>query len=175
MKAVDFRPVEPSDLVFIEKSYLDSCRTSHSAGLAPVEAWDPLHDGQGWQERELPIWRAILRRPGVRGVVAHKPGEDPKSRADIYGYLLFEEGYETHPDKVPMPYVLFLYIKSPYRKRSMRLEERLFDAAGIDPTKPFHYAVKNPSISRNQLFKSDSHKPLHVRFPPPTETSPERP
>jgi len=175
MRPVAFRPVEPSDLVFIERSYLDSCRTSRSAGLGPVVSWSPLHKGDGWYERELAIWQAILSRPGVGGVVAHKPGESPESRADIYGYLLFEDGYKEHekPHR-SLPYVVFSYIKSSYRKPHMRIEERLFAEAGIDPTEPFHYAVKNATISRNPLFRNDSHKPLHVRFPP-SKTNPERP
>lgn len=167
MKAIAFRPVEPSDLRFIEKSYLDSAKTSHSSGLSPVIPWDPLHESQGWYERELPLWRAILRRPNLRGVAAHKPGESPESGADLYGYLLYEEGYTDHQSGVSLPYVVFLYVKSNYRKPHLRVEDRLFELAGIDPSQPFHWAVKTPSISRNSKFRSINHRPLYVRFPPP--------
>jgi hypothetical protein len=173
VKAIAFRDVEPSDLVFIEHSYLDSAKTSHSSGLSPVIPWDPLHGGKGWRERELPIWRAILRRPALRGVAAHKPGESPESGADLYGYLLYEEGYEDFQTKQALPYVVFLYVKSNYRRPGLRVEERLFERAGIDPTQPFHWAVKTPSLSRNPRFRAVNHRPLYVRFPPP-ETNPER-
>lgn len=172
MKSIAFREVEPSDLVFIEKTYLDSTRNSHAAGMGPKIPWDPLHEGKGHDERELPIWRAILRRPGVRGAVAHKPGEDPECRADIYGYLLYEEGYEEHKTGEALPYVVFLYIKSDYRKKLFRVEEQLFSFAGIDPTKTFHWGVKTPPIARNPLFRAGSHRPLHLKHPP-SKTSPE--
>jgi hypothetical protein len=177
VKPIAFRDVEPSDLVFIEHSYLDSAKTSHSSGLSPVIPWDPLHEDKGWRERELPIWRAILRRPALRGVAAHKPGESPESGADLYGYLLYEEGYEYRKTKqslpLPLPYVVFLYIKSSYRRPALRVEERLFERAGIDPRQPFHWAVKTPSLSRNPYFRATNHRPLYVRFPPP-KPNPER-
>lgn len=163
MKSLDYREAEPSDLRFIEKSFLSSFRTSHSAGLVSMESWEEMMG---------PEWRKILQRPNVRGIVAYRPGETSESASDLYGFIVYETGYQDRQSGKQLPYVVFLYIKSSFRRR-FDIEAGLFDAAGIDPTKPFHYAVKTPNLSRNQHFRKDQHRPLFVRFPTP-KSNPER-
>lgn len=165
MKALDIRDVEPSDLVFIEESYLASAETAHSSGILPVKPW--ARDAQSWRDANRQAWRDILRRPKVRGLVAYKPGESSESAADLYGFLVWEEDYEDRKTREPIPYVVFTYIKGMYRGKRYRIEDRLFEAAGIDPLKPFHYAVKTPYLNRKAHFRRDCHRPLYVRFPPP--------
>lgn len=149
-----YRLASVDDLPFIEKTFLDSFRTSFSAGLITMPRWEQVMGQE---------FRTILARPDVRAVVAHHPGEQPGD-CDLYGYILTLEGYEDFRSKEPLPYVVYIYVKSAYR-RDHGIEDGLFDAAGIAPNQPFHYAVKTPMIART--FGSNAiWRPLPIRFPP---------
>lgn len=149
-----FRPADVADIPFIERSFLASYRNSYSAGLISMARWGQVMGTE---------WRSILARPDIRVHVAYHPGED-LGDCDLYGYIVSLDGYKDHQSGRELPYLVFSYVKSAYR-RDHDIEAGLFAAAGIDPRKPFHYAAKTASAIR-AYGSGATWKPLAIRYAP---------
>lgn len=89
---------------------------------------------------------ALLDRPNARTLVAHEPGEfDDRGRPFLYGFVATLAA--------ATPYVLYVYVKAPYRRGKAKhglsrgIATMLFEAAGVDPVRPFAYACKTSYVS----------------------------
>ncbi len=151
---LQFRLAVVEDLPFIERSFLSSYRNSYSSGLIAMPRWEQVMSVE---------WRSILARPDIRVHVAYHPGEDIGD-CDLYGYIVTMVGYQDYQSKRSLPYVVFAYVKSTYR-RDHDIETGLFAAAGIDPEEPYHYAAKTASAIR-AYGASATWRPLAVRYSP---------
>lgn len=151
---LQFRLAVVEDLPFIERSFLASYRNSYSAGLIAMSRWEQVMQVE---------WRSILARPDTRVHVAYHPGEDVGD-CDLYGYIVTLDGYKDHQSGRALPYIVFAYVKSAYR-RDHEIEDGLFAAANIDPRAPYHYAAKTASTIRAH-GPSATWRPLAVRYPP---------
>jgi GNAT superfamily N-acetyltransferase len=146
--ALAYRRATGDDLHFVEESFLDSFRTCHTAGLISMDEW---HDVMA------PQWRRLMARPRMEVAVAYHPGETDH-RADLYGWLAVERGHER-------PYVLYCYVKQPYRR--MGVARGLFAYAGIDGDL-FDFAANTGAVSRvRPKIPRARFRPLIARFPPP--------
>lgn len=132
------RRMTPEDRMFVISTWSSSYRTSHQAGLISMASWADIMHRQ--------IVR-IISHPAVTTLVAYEPGvTDHKGRAFLYGFL-------TCATQQTVPYVYYVYVKSPYREGKRRFQltkghaELLFEAAGIDPRAPFAYACHTPTVS----------------------------
>lgn len=125
---IAIRTAIPGDRVFLIDSWLTSYRTSHTAGLVPVADFHRVH----W-----PVVESLLSRPDLRVLVAYET-EAERGVADLYGFLAFEPG--------PRPLVLYVYVKEAARRGGVA--RALFDAASIDPLKPFDYACKTGVVAQ---------------------------
>lgn len=154
MSDLAFRLAGIEDLPFIERTFLSSYRNSYSAGLIGMSRWEQVMRVE---------WRSILARPDTRVHVAYHPGEE-LGDCDLYGYIVSLDGYKDHQSGRALPYLVFAYVKSAYR-REHEIEAGLFAAANIDPKAPYHYAVKTASVTRS-LGGNATWKPLAIRYPP---------
>lgn len=151
-----FRDATPRDVSeFILSSWLDASRTSYSSGLIPMDSWF---------ETMRPIYERHIKRPDMRAVVAYEK-TDP---AFLYGFIIADPTEQRVPGKDGSFHywpalVLFVFTKQNYRKE--RIARRLFEAVGVDVSKPFLYASSTVTASRLAskvpLAKYD---PLAVRF-----------
>ena len=87
--SIAIRDATPSDLEFVVASFLDSYKTAHAAGLITIKHWHSLMGGE---------FADILKRPGMRTVVACNPDESDR-RLDVHGWIASER-HDTEP---PMP------------------------------------------------------------------------
>jgi len=139
---VAVRPLEQGDRKFVISTWLDSYRTSFSAGLVPFDRWYDVM----W-----PIVDRLLDRPGVRTLVSHET-EERDRLADLYGFITFE--LDTPPtDKMRrggwsknVPTVYYVYVKGPQRKWGYA--RQLFAAAGVDPRYPFVQGCRTEICAR---------------------------
>lgn len=144
---IAFRPMIPADREFVRSGWSSSYRTSYAAGLISMDTWaDVMH-------REI---NAILDRPSTAVTVAHEPGEtDHVGRPFLYGFIAAL--------KRPDPYVLYAYVKAPYRRQ--RIAARLFAAAGVDPKRPFGYACRTGYCDQLAAkIPAASFNPLPARY-----------
>lgn len=151
---LQFRLAVVEDLPFIERSFLASYRNSYSAGLIAMSRWEQVMRVE---------WRSILARPDTRVHVAYHPGETVGD-CDLYGYIVTLDGYRDHQSGRALPFVVFAYVKSAYR-RDHEIETGLFAAAGVNPNQPYHYAAKTASAIR-AYGASATWRPLAIRYPP---------
>ena len=143
-----FRRAEEPDRPFIVDSWLESYRTAHAAGLIAMEDWRSVMGAQ---------FERVLARPRVETFVAHHPGEVDHV-ADLYGWIAVERGHT-------LPYVLYVYVKQPYRR--MGIARGLFGAAGVKPDAPFHHACKTAVLSDLKTkIPFARFSPLAVRYAP---------
>lgn len=154
MSELAFRLAVVEDLPFIERTFLSSYRNSFSSGLISMSRWEQVMRVE---------WRSILARPDTRVHVAYHPGED-LGDCDLYGYIVSLDGYKDHQSGRELPYLVFSYVKSAYR-RDHDIEVGLLACADIETGKPFHFAAKTASAIR-AYGPSATWKPLAIRYPP---------
>lgn len=167
MKSLAYRPAIDRDRRFIEKTFLDSYRTSHSAGL--------IRMGRRWFEVMREEIAAILDREGVECFVAHHPGA-AVGDADLYGWIGVERGYFVLEKSVrggrfvdewkrtDVPLVHYVFVKAPCRR--MGIARDLFRVADVDPRKAFRYSAKTGLVSRlRSKIPGGSFDPLIARYP----------
>lgn len=119
------RPVTLDDHDFVVSTWSISYKRSHSAGI--IQADD-------WAEVMRPQIVKVLARPGMRAILAYA-----KKDADyFYGWIAGDTSQ-------PVPLVAYVYVKEAYRRQG--IARGLFDALGIDPTRPFTYACKTGIVS----------------------------
>jgi hypothetical protein len=147
-------------------TFVESYRTSRSAGLIAMEDWQAVME---------PQVKKVLARDGVTVHVACHPGETDR-RADLYGWIAVERGYVAAEPEVAngrhghrlvpcdVPLVLYVYVKSPFRK--LGIARGLFGAAGIGAR--WNYACRT-SVVTKLAAKMREAEWLHLvaRFPKP--------
>ena len=151
-----FRPMADWDKTFVISSWLDAHRSSYSAGLWPMHIWHK-HEG--------PIREWHLSQPNVRTLVAYE-ATDPEF---LYGWVAADPTEQRVPSRDGSvrywpALVLFVFVKQSYRREG--IARALFDAVGVDPSKPFVYSCNTVTASRLAskvpLARFD---PLVARFP----------
>lgn len=158
------RQATPADLVFVVHSWARSYRDSHKAGLEQVA---------DFMQTQPPILRKILSRPGARVLVAYEQAAT-STKADIYGWLAYERGFEIPRQGVmeqpDCPLVHYFYVKQPYRR--LGVWAQLMKAAGIALDRhmyltcetsvlldlPLPRTTFNSNIARNPWRRNDSSK-----------------
>lgn len=177
---IAYRRAQEQDVGFVVGTWLDTYRTSHAAGLAPMEGPDGY----------APVYRrwihAVLDRP-AQVLVAHVPGAD--QGADLVGWLCYEldaraparmvrSSDERRAERVDRdalvqvgPLVHYVYVLQAYRRH--RVAAGLFEAAGIDPSRPFYASCKtavSTTIERARAGRMVCRfNPLIARFPKQNE------
>jgi hypothetical protein len=175
---IKYRLAVASDVQFIVRSWLDSYRSSHGAGIlssdpleVPCACGAPIaYDYDAVMEVTL---AKLLQRPGLSAWVAYNPCEKPPH--DLYGYLVSEQGanvpsYANGILRVRAsdePLIHYVYIKDSCR--GFKIARALFKVAGIDPSKPFIYTCRTPTIPKLEDAKKLDKRihrwaPTSVRF-----------
>lgn len=175
---IKYRQAVASDVQFIVRSWLDSYRSAHGAGIlsndpldVPCACGEPVsYDYDAVMEVTL---AKLLQRPGLSAWVAHNPSERPPH--DLYGYLVSERGANVpsyvngtlrvrHTNE---PLIHYVYIKDGYR--GFKIARALFKVSGIDPSQPFIYTCRTPTVAKLEVagkLDKDIHRwaPTSVRF-----------
>lgn len=153
--ALAFRDALDEDRPLVLDSWLASFRNAHAAGLISMESWRSVMGPQ--------IVR-MLRRPGVRVVVAYKPGE--ALGADAYGWA----AVELRNNQPPL--VLYVYVLQPYRR--FGIARRLLERAGVELEREWHYASKTAVLSKLRApLRYAKWTPLAARYETQTHESDE--
>lgn len=84
----------------------------------------------------IPELAAVVRRPGVRTVVAYD-ADDPGGLADLFGFVCAE------PESVP-PFVYYVYVKEAYRRHGIATS--LMRAVGLGPESRFDYGCRTAVV-----------------------------
>ncbi len=165
-----YRPADVGDLLFVTEGWIDSFRTSRSAGLIAMDDWSDI------MTRQV---RKVLARPGVDAWVAFHPGEKDRI-ADLYGFIAVERNYDIVRNdfvdgrhvrrmvRTDVPLVHFVYVKKPYRR--MGVARGLFKAAGVGPR--FNYTCRTSIVTKlAEKIPQATWEHLVARFPKnkPTE------
>lgn len=166
MDSLAYRPAVATDLPFVIDSWVESYRTAHAAGPMPMPYYH--------EDMEKYV-RWFLQRPGVRAYVAHHPGVSSDTRADLYGFIVVEDGIEV-PTRIRIgrkweerllpadcPFVHYCYVKAHYRRNG--IARGLFNVASVDTARHFLYGAKTPIVSKSSLFANGTWAPLAARFP----------
>ena len=140
MKSIAFRPAELGtpdnpglDARFVVDAWVATYRNAKTAGMIAVEDWYAVMIPQVWK---------VLRRPDVQTIVAAIDGAVDRV-ADLIGFITVDA------DDDP-PLVYYVFIKEHYRRGGRRIwpgpgaARQLFEAAGVDPMKPFNYVCSTP-------------------------------
>lgn len=138
MKLAFRAPSSPKDREFVISSWLDSSRSSYSSGLCPMHMW---------YAREWPIREWYIDHPSIKTLLAYEK-DDPDF---LYGWVCADPSVQSIPDKSGSVHywpalVLYVYVKQSYRKEGVA--RRLFQAVGVDVSKPFLYASNTVTASR---------------------------
>lgn len=172
------RAAEPGDLRFIIKTWLDSYRSSKSAGLLSLtplelkcECGAPVH--YDYVSVMRVTIQNILRRPGVEVIVASNPREQPPN--DLHGYIVFERKvqvpvyrpprYQLELEDSDSPLVHYVLVKKLYR--GFGIARALFIKAGIDPGAHFLYTCSTPlsvQVDKAHKIPKAEWNPLCARF-----------
>ena len=126
-----FRPAEPDDRSFIVHAWVSSYQLANAAGLIAMDRW--------WSVFAPEVER-IIDRPTSRTVVAYKRDE-PDRIADLQGFITVDTD-----DEEWSPVVHYCYVKEAFRRAGRA--RALFEAAGVDPGRPFSYTSTNATVSR---------------------------
>jgi hypothetical protein len=136
----------PVDRQFVISGWSSSFRTSKTAGLIAMSRWSTImHTEIG----------CLIDRSSVTTIVAYEPGEYIETirgpRPFHYGFLSIGEPVET--SRGWLPYVLYCYVKSGFRRGRERFSlergyaAQLFAYVGIDPRDPFVYACSTGVVA----------------------------
>ncbi len=180
---IEYRPAGAGDVQFIIRSWIDSFKGAHGAGIlsipefaVPCECGRPIrYDFSAVMEVTL---ARLLQRPGLTTWVAYNPRE--RAPHDLYGFVVSETGanvpsyvprgrgaeYELQVATSTEPLIHFVFVKRTYRQ--LGIARALLQAAGIDPAQPFLYSCKTPVVSKLEkagLMASARWFPLSARFP----------
>lgn len=185
---IRYRPARAEDIQFIIRSWIDSLKGAHGAGIlqipelvVPCECGRPIrYDFSAVHEVTL---AALLQRPGLTAWMAYNPRE--RAPHDLYGFLVSETKpniptyvrgsfdvetqrpvYELRIEYSDLPLVHFVFVKQTYRR--LGIARQLFKVAGIDPAAPFLYTCKTANVSKLEkagLMRQARWFPLSARFP----------
>lgn len=170
MPSLEYRPADERDAPFIVDSWVSSYRNAYAAGLISMTDWREVMTEQV---------RRVLLRPGVDAIVACHP-TDIDGATDLYGWIAVERGYSVpirtsemrggrrlHTTTMQLadePLVHYVFVKQAYRR--MGIARGLFEAAHIDPARPFRYTCKTAMVRKlaGQIPGSEW-APLIARYP----------
>lgn len=155
MNGIGFREWVTDDEDFVRDSWVESFRSSHYAGMAPMDEYGPMQ--HRWIQR-------IVDRPGVTVRVAFNE-EYPDQ---LFGFVCTEDGFT-------LPMVHYMYVKEDFRRLAQKdktfrygIATQLLLNARVDPRDPFYYThktVKWVSLVRNNgPFGGGVYRPLLARF-----------
>lgn len=155
---VAFRaPQSAEDRKFVIEAWLEGQRTSYSAGLVAIEDWFDVM---------RPQFTKLMQRPGMQTLVAYEK-DDPDF---LYGFVIADPTEQAIPNKDVNSFhywpalVLFVFVKVNFRKEG--IARRLFEAVGVDISKPFLYACNTVTASRlASKVPLAKFNPLAARFP----------
>lgn len=147
---------DAADVKFALESFLETQRTSYSAGLVPIEDWFDVM---------RPVYAKLMQREGMRTMIAYEEDD-----ADFfYGCLIADPTEQAIPGKEGNvrywpALVLHVFVKANFRR--VGIARQLFAAVGIDPARPFLYS-SNTVIASRLASKTPlaSFNPLACRFP----------
>lgn len=129
---IAFRPMSPPDRAFVIESWVDSSRTANCSGQIAMEDWAPIMRIQ---------YGKVLDRP-AQCLVAYDDDDHEPGLVDLLGFIAYDNR------NFRLPFVYYVYVKQAYRcwgyvngeRRSDGIARRLFGAADIDPSMPFHFS-----------------------------------
>lgn len=139
------RDMRQDDRRFVIKSWIDSYKSSKSAGMLMNQ---PFEVGGVYLDFEAVMTATIgrlLDAPDVHVLVASNPLVLPPK--DVHGFLVYElrpqitlyryPSYVRERQSSPLPLVHYVFLKKIYR--GFGIARALFRAAGIKPDEPFLY------------------------------------
>jgi hypothetical protein len=152
---VGYREAVEDDMRFVRHSWVESFRTSHYAGLVPMDAYFKLYHK---------ITKDLMEREDSFVMVAYNPSHE----SQIFGFVAYERGFS-------LPLVNYIYVKEDFRELPTKdgsfnegLATLLLKAAGVDPKAPFYYTFKTGVWAwlskREGPFSGGIYKPLLARF-----------
>lgn len=173
MSGYQLRDMRQDDRRFVIKSWIDSYKSSKSAGILmsePFEVGGVFFDFEAVMTATL---GRLLDAPDVHVLVASNPLVLPPK--DIHGFLVYElrpqiTSYrpptytrERHPS--PLPLVHYVFLKKIYR--GFGIARALFRAAGINPEQPFLYTCStaiSEQIKKAQKIPRAQWEPSCARY-----------
>lgn len=145
MSGYQLRDMRPDDRRFVIKSWIDSYRSSKSAGILmnqPFEVGGVAYDFEAVMNATI---GRLLDAEGVHVIVASNPLVLPPK--DVHGFLVYEvapqvttyryPSYERVRTSSALPLVHYCFMKKIYR--GFGIARALFRAAQINPDEPFLY------------------------------------
>lgn len=141
MSITHYREATEGDCQFIVSGWSASYRMSRDVALLQMSDYADVMRG---------IVRAVLARPRTRTIIAH--GEM------LRGFISFE------PSSVGASHIVhYIYVAMPYRGHG--IARGLFDAAEIDPIRPFDYSCRTrASWELRSKAPLAIYNPLRARF-----------
>ena len=137
MTSIAYRAADLANVTerkFVVDSWVASYRDAFTAGIVQVE---------DWYQFMIPTVEKILAKPDVRTVVAYVEGVTDHI-ADLVGFITADAA-----DSPPLVY--YVFTKEHYRRAgrgriwgAAGVGRGLFEAAGVDPTRPFNYVCSTP-------------------------------
>lgn len=151
-----YRTMRPGDRDFVIGNWLASYRKSHTAGMIPMDQWQPIMS---------PIFNRIVDLPDARTLVVADTAIEP-GLPDLFGFIVWREAVShtvwrdsaEHIEIAPLVY--FVYVKYDYRGNGFA--RGLMRAAGIDPSSAFIYACE----TRASLSLQEKRKLPRARWRP---------
>lgn len=158
-----YRRAVEADLAYVRHTWMDSMRTSPTAGVIAMSRWSDV------MRVELDD---ILSRPELEVWVAYHPGAAPGD-TDLYGWLALERTWiDNRRNRVTAsPLLVYVYVK--LANRRWGIARGLLRAAGVGPVQ--HFACKTSDVAdlmRAGKLPGARHEHLVLRHPP---EAPERP
>ncbi len=154
-EVIGYRQAVEDDMRFVRHSWVESFRTSHYAGVIPMNEYFRLyHD----------ITKNLVARENSFVMVAFNPSHE----SQIFGFVAYELGFS-------LPLVHYVYVKEDFRALPTKdgsftegLATLLLKAVGVNPKSPFYYTFKTGIWAwlskREGPFSGGIYKPLLARF-----------
>lgn len=146
MSGYQLRDMRPDDRRFVIKSWIDSYKSSKSAGILmnqPFEVGGVAYDFEAVMGATI---GRLLDVEGVHVLVASNPLVLPPK--DVHGFLVYElrpqitsyrpPSYVRERHSSPLPLIHYVFMKKIYR--GFGIARALLRAAGIKPDEPFLYS-----------------------------------
>lgn len=183
---IEYRKAGAGDVQFILKSWIDSFKGAHGAGILSIPEFvipQACKCGENIPVRydfaavmDVTLAR-LLQRPGCTAWVAHNPRE--RSPHDLYGFIVAEtapnvptyirgsdDSFELKVEAGTDPLVHFVFVKRVYRR--LGIARALFKVAGVDPQGAYLYTCKTSNVSKLEkagVMPKARWFPLSARFP----------
>ncbi len=119
---------------------------------------------EDWYSVQWPQYEKAMAREGMQSIVAYEK-DDPSF---LYGFIVADPTEQRVPDGANVRWwpalVLFVFVKQNFRREG--IARKLFDAVGVDPSKPFIFGCNTQAATRlSAKVPSARFNPLCARFP----------